>query len=96
MKVASNDPSFFAEKFSVYVYDENDLVTPPEIIYTETLSTGGDGSAKDISASVPVSYAGKTIGFLNGRARERVALLLSMREVCSRLMWVEDKFGGEV
>jgi hypothetical protein len=63
MKVGSNDPGFFAEKFSVYIYDENDLVTPPEIIYTETLSTGGDGSAKDISASVPVSYAGKTIGF---------------------------------
>jgi len=51
------------EKFSIYVYDENDLVTPPEIIYTETLSAGGDGGATDISASVPASYAGKTIGF---------------------------------
>jgi hypothetical protein len=64
MKVGSNDPSFFAEKFAVYVYDENDAVTPPELIYTETLSSGGDGTAKDITASIPISYTGKTIGLL--------------------------------
>ena len=47
---------------------------------------------------------GRLSGKKNGRARERVALLLSKRmlervveyrDVSGRLMWVKSKFGGE-
>ena len=64
MKVAALDAGFFAEKFAVYVYDDNDLETPEILIHEETLTAGGTGSAKDITTTIPVSFAGKTIGIL--------------------------------
>ena len=64
MKVAANDVNYFAEKFSVYVYDNDDMLTPETLIYTETLTAGGDGSAKTITATIPVTFAGKTLGII--------------------------------
>lgn len=63
MKVGSTSTLFFAENFAVYVYDENDPLTDPALIYEELLTSGGPDTAKDIIASVPASFAGKTIGF---------------------------------
>ncbi|MEN3324637.1 T9SS type A sorting domain-containing protein [Mariniflexile soesokkakense] len=64
MKVAALDAGFFAEKFAVYVYDDNDLTTPETLIHEETLTAGGAGSAKDITATIPVSFADKTLGII--------------------------------
>lgn len=64
MKVAALDSDFPSEKFAVYVYDDNDLVTPETLIYQETLLVGGAGTAKDITASIPATFAGKTLGVI--------------------------------
>jgi plastocyanin len=64
MKVAASYTPDFAENFTVYVYDD---ATGPSIgspIYTETLSAGGAGTAKLISAEVPATFAGKTVRFI--------------------------------
>lgn len=63
MKVAAIDANFFSEKFAVYVYDDNST-DPAVLIHEETLTSGGDGTAKDIMAEIPSSYAGKTIGII--------------------------------
>ncbi|MDO5979639.1 T9SS type A sorting domain-containing protein [Flavivirga spongiicola] len=64
MKVGSNDPNFFAENFAIIVYDDADFDGTLTGIYEETLTAGGNGSAKDITADIPASFAGKTIGIL--------------------------------
>lgn len=63
MKVAAIDPDFFSEKFAVYVYDVYSTDSPV-LIYEETLTSGGEGTAKDIEANIPISYAGKIIGII--------------------------------
>ena len=64
MKVAALDATYYAENFAVYVYDEDDINSPLDLIHEETLTSGGDGTAKDIIAALPVSYAGKNLTFL--------------------------------
>ena len=64
MKVGSNDPGFFAENFAVLVYDDADFNGTLTGIHEETLTAGGAGSAKDITAVIPASFAGKTIGIV--------------------------------
>lgn len=64
MKVNAYDVNFFAEKYAIYVADEDEETLTFEIIFGETLTAGGDGNAKDITASVPISYAGKNLIFL--------------------------------
>jgi len=64
MKVAASDSGFPAEKFSVYVYDDVIGASFDDLIYEETLTTGGDGTAKDIMAPIPVSFTGKTVGII--------------------------------
>jgi len=64
MKVASADATFFAEKYAIYVYDNAVGPSLDTTIYEETLTSGGAGTAKDITASIPASFAGKTIGIL--------------------------------
>jgi hypothetical protein len=68
LKVAAIDVGFPAEKFAVYVYDEAigpdaDIENDVKIFET-TLAVGGDGTATDISAAIPLSFAGKTIGII--------------------------------
>ncbi|KAA5826310.1 T9SS type A sorting domain-containing protein [Algibacter amylolyticus] len=62
MKVAALFSPDFAEKFAVYVYDNDDETAGDILIYEETLTAGGDGTAKDITAEIPASFAGKNIG----------------------------------
>ncbi|MFG6686571.1 T9SS type A sorting domain-containing protein [Mariniflexile sp. HNIBRBA6329] len=64
MKVAAAFTPDYAENFAVYIYDNDDLNVPDVLIYEETLSSGGDGTAKDITATIPVSFAGKNVGLL--------------------------------
>ncbi len=64
MKVAASYTPDFAENFSVYVYDDASGPDLSNLIYTETLTSGSTGTAKFISADVPSTFAGKTIGFL--------------------------------
>ena len=64
MKVAASYTPDFAENFTVYVYDNATGASIDSPIYTETLSAGGAGTAKLISAEVPATFAGKTVGFL--------------------------------
>tara|TARA_R110002049_G_scaffold65035_1_gene170979 strand:+ start:117987 stop:120212 length:2226 start_codon:yes stop_codon:yes gene_type:complete len=53
-----------AEHFAVYVFDEAIGQSFDTKIHEETLTVGGTGSAKDIIASIPTSFAGKTIGII--------------------------------
>ncbi len=64
MKVGSNDPNFFAENFAVLVYDDVDFNGTLTEIHEETLTAGGDNSAKDITADIPALFAGKTTGII--------------------------------
>jgi len=59
MAIAAGYPT---EKFAVYVYDNDDDITPETLIYEEILEAGGTGSAKNITASIPASFAGKNVG----------------------------------
>ncbi|MGZ0015944.1 T9SS type A sorting domain-containing protein [Yeosuana sp. AK3] len=53
-----------AENFAVYVFDEAIGQSLDNKIYEETLTVGGTGTAKDITATIPTSFAGKTIGII--------------------------------
>ncbi|WP_372752203.1 T9SS type A sorting domain-containing protein [Mariniflexile sp.] len=64
MKVAAAEPTYFAEKYAVYVYDSNNSEAPATLIHQETLTAGGLNSAKDIAVAIPTSFANKTIGVL--------------------------------
>ena len=64
MRVAASYTPDFAENFTVYVYDNADGANLSAPIHSETLTAGSDGTAKMISVDVPVTFAGKTIGFL--------------------------------
>jgi hypothetical protein len=64
MKVAALDSGFPAENFSVYVYDDAIGGSFDDLIYTETLAVGGTGTAKDITAPIPASFANKTVGII--------------------------------
>ena len=64
MKVAATFTPDFAEHYAVYVYDDAIGPSFDTNIFEETLTSGGVGTAKDITASIPVSFAGKTIGIL--------------------------------
>lgn len=64
MKVAALFTPDFAERFAVYIYDNDDAAAGDTLIYVETLSSGGDGTAKDITASIPASFANKNIGII--------------------------------
>ena len=64
MKVASSDPIYFTENFAVYVYDTAIGETFDNLIHEETLTEGGAGTAKDIMAAIPDSFAGKTVGLI--------------------------------
>ncbi len=62
LKVAALDSGFPAEKFAVYVFDEAVGASSDTQIYETTLTSGGTGTAMDISADIPIAFAGKTIG----------------------------------
>lgn len=62
MKVGSASPTYFAEKYAVLVYDDADFAGTIVSVYEERLTEGGDNTAKDISVSIPASFAGKTTG----------------------------------
>jgi len=53
------------------------------VIYEERLTEGGDNTAKDITASIPVSFAGKTIGIVvrHYDCTDQVELLIDDLEV---------------
>lgn len=53
-----------AEHFAVYVFDEALGQSFDNKIHEETLTVGGSGTAKDVTASIPVSFAGKNIGII--------------------------------
>jgi Leucine-rich repeat (LRR) protein len=53
-----------AENFAIYVFDEAVGQSFDTKIYEETLTVGGDGTDKDISATIPSSFAGKNIGII--------------------------------
>ena len=61
MRVAAADGNYFAEKFQIYIYDVADADSDDTLIYEETLTEGGDGTAKNITAVIPVFFAGKNI-----------------------------------
>jgi len=83
MKVGSPDTDFFAENFAVLVYDDADFDNTLTVIYEERLTEGGDNTAKDITASIPVSFAGKTIGIVvrHYDCTDQVELLIDDLEV---------------
>ncbi|XCF06947.1 T9SS type A sorting domain-containing protein [Tamlana crocina] len=53
-----------AEHFAVYVFDEALGQSFNTKIHEETLTVGGSGTAKDITAAIPISFAGKNIGII--------------------------------
>ncbi len=53
-----------AENFAIYIFDEAVGQSFDTKIHEETLTIGGTGTAKDIIASIPTSFAGKTIGII--------------------------------
>lgn len=65
MKVAALDATDFAEKFAVLVFDSDDIEAGEFLIYEETLTEGGSGTAKDISVTmnIELAFAGKNIRF---------------------------------
>ena len=61
MRVAAFSANNFAEKFGIYIYDVADTDSDDTLIYEETLTEGGAGTAKNITAVIPVFFAGKNI-----------------------------------
>ncbi|APY10789.1 hypothetical protein BWZ22_05840 [Seonamhaeicola sp. S2-3] len=53
-----------AEHFAIYVFDEAVGQSFDTKIYEETLTVGGSGTAKDITAAIPITFAGKNIGII--------------------------------
>lgn len=64
IKVAALDSGFFEENFAILVYDDNDFDNSLISIHEETLTSGGAGTAKDVTVSIPDSFSGKTIGII--------------------------------
>lgn len=94
MKVASTNASFFAENYAVYVYDDALGASLDTMIFEETLTSGGAGTTKDITASIPVSFAGKTLGILirHYDCTDQVQMLVDDFEVSyTTSLSVEDK-----
>ncbi|SFD11838.1 T9SS type A sorting domain-containing protein [Algibacter pectinivorans] len=64
MRVGASYTPDFAEHYAVYVYDNAVGPSLDDNILEETLTAGGTASAKIVTASIPVTFAGKTIGIL--------------------------------
>lgn len=61
LKVASSSDTDYSETFGVYVQEVGVEGPTDNLIYQQTLTNGGAGSYSTITASVPDSYAGKTV-----------------------------------
>ncbi|MEW4924712.1 T9SS type A sorting domain-containing protein [Algibacter sp. 2305UL17-15] len=64
LNVEASNATKPAEHFAIYVFDEALGQSFDNKIHEETLTVGGNGSGKDINASIPVSFAGKNIGII--------------------------------
>ncbi|XMO87506.1 T9SS type A sorting domain-containing protein [Algibacter sp. AS12] len=64
MRVGASYTPDFAEHYAVYVYDNATGPSLDDNILEETLTAGGAASAKIVTASIPATFAGKTIGIL--------------------------------
>ncbi|NJX15809.1 T9SS type A sorting domain-containing protein [Tamlana crocina] len=53
-----------AEHLAIYVFDEAAGQSFDTKIHEETLTVGGSGTAKDITAAIPITFAGKNIGII--------------------------------
>jgi len=98
MKVAALDSGYPAENFAVYVYDDAVGASFDDLIYEETLTIGGAGTAKDIMASIPVSFAGKTVGILirHYACFDQNQLLVDDFEVSYGTLSIEDNSFSKV
>ena len=64
LNVEASNATRPAENFAIYVFDEAIGQSFNNKIYEETLTVGGTGTAKDIIATIPPSFAGKDIGII--------------------------------
>lgn len=64
MKAGSPETTYYAEQYAVLVYDVDDTESDATPIFVDTLTEGGENTAKTISAEIPASFASKNIQFV--------------------------------